>query len=60
MAVIARRTDGDGVLIFSLPMSGDTVLPWCNPLTAMGPIGEAPHSTVTIAQGNGRHTAATP
>ncbi len=56
----ARRAGEDGVLTFSLPLSGDTLMPWVNPLTAMGPVGDAlfravvsgpVHGTVSLVMG---------
>ena len=44
-----RRAGEDGVLTFSLPLSGDTLMPWVNPLTAMGPVGDALSLAVVLS-----------
>ena len=33
------RRDEQGVLVFSMPFRGDAVMPWVNPMTALGPVG---------------------
>ena len=39
LELIACRKDEDGVLVFNGPFDSDVPLPWCNPFTAMGPVG---------------------
>ena len=38
------RKDDDGTVVFNCPSDPDLLLPWANPLTAMGPVGEHPLS----------------
>ncbi len=38
-SVACARKDEHGVLVFSMPFRGDALMPWVNPMTALGPVG---------------------